>query len=356
MPRTLRLGIVGCGNIAGRYARDLVHAPQAELAGVTDIEAERAAALAEEYDTRAYPSLDDMLADDRLDVVVNLTVHHAHKAVSEQCLQAGKHVYSEKPLALTYDDARYLVELAQENGLRLGCSPFTFMGEGQQTAWKVIREGRLGRVRVVYAEVNWGRIETWHPAPEPFYQVGPLFDVGVYPLMYLTAMFGPAKRIWSYGRVLLPDRSTTAGRPFHVETPDFVLSVLEFDEGVTVRLTSTFYVTTRSTQTGIEWHGDDGSLYLSNWMNFDGTVNYAPFGEEYSRVPLVREGVEGVDWGRGVLEMVDAILEDRPHRATGEHAAHVVEILCAAAESIDRSAPVSIESKFAPPAPMPWAT
>src|SRR6185295_17646095 len=137
------------------------------------------------------------------DIVINLTVHHAHYQVTKRALEAGKHVYSEKPLALTSSEARELVTLAASRGLRLGCSPSTFLGEAQQTAATVIRSGRLGPVRAVYAEVNWGRIETWHPAPAPFYDVGVLVDVGVYPLTLLTAFLGPARRVQASGGLLL---------------------------------------------------------------------------------------------------------------------------------------------------------
>ena len=157
-------------------------------------------------------------------------------------LNAGKHVHSEKPLAMTYAEAKALVDLAQAKGLRLSCSPITFMGEAQQTAWKAIREGRLGPVRVVYAEANHGRIESWHPNPEPFYQVGALFDVGVYLLTLVTTMFGPARRATAYATVLYPDRVTKEGRPFHIATPDWVVAAVELANGTVVRLTTNFYV------------------------------------------------------------------------------------------------------------------
>src|SRR5688572_6159632 len=177
----MRVGLIGTGDIARPYITDLVNYPDdIEIVGVTDLDSERAKAFAEKYNTRAFPTTDDLLNE--IDLAVNLTTHHAHKAVTAHCIRAGKHVHSEKPLALTYEDALELVRLAEERGVRLACSPFTLMGEAQQTAWKWIRDGKLGKVRVVYAEVNWGRIETWHPAPVPFYEVGAIFDVGVYPL------------------------------------------------------------------------------------------------------------------------------------------------------------------------------
>jgi predicted dehydrogenase len=349
------VAIVGTGNIAGPYAKDLVNYPEIQFLGVADIDASRADKFAAEHSTRAYPSVDALLHDPAVEVVVNLTTHTAHKAVTEQALLGGKHVFSEKPLATTYEEARGLVGLAEQRGLRLGCSPFTLMGEAQQTAWKLIREGRLGPVRVAYAEVNWARIETWHPEPASFYQIGALFDVGVYPLTILTAMFGPARSVLAYGRVLYPDRVTKRGVPFHIDTPDFVVSMIELANGTLVRLTTNFYVGTHNKQTGIEFHGDLGSVYLKSWQHFDSPVEFSEFNKQYESLPLVREAAPGTPWGRGVWEMIRAMQDNRRHRFTGEQAAHVVEILTAAARSMQEGRAVEITSSFTPPQPMEWA-
>lgn len=349
------VAIVGCGNIANPYAKNIATYPEINFVGCADIDPARAEKLAGEYGITAYPSIEALLADPQVDVVVNLTVHHAHKDVTTQCLNAGKHVHSEKPLALTAEDAQELVRLANEKGLRLGCSPFTYMGEAQQTAWKVIREDRLGPVRLAYAEVNWGRIESWHPAPGPFYDVGPLFDVGVYPLTMLTTFFGPARRVRAYGTVLYPDRVTKEGVPFHISTPDFVTAVVELEHGPLVRLTTNFYVGHHNKQTGIELHGDKGSLYLSSWQNFDAKVEHADFGGKYEPVELLREPYSGTEWGRAVQELAQAIQQDRPHRATGAQAAHIVEILTATKRSYETGQPVEIHSNFTAPTPMEWA-
>ena len=350
------VAIIGCGNIAGPYARDLVAYPEIDLVGVTDVDLQKARDLAALHGCRVYPSVEALLADDAVDLVVNLTIHYAHQALSTQCLAAGKHVYSEKPLALTYREALKLVEFAEERGLRLGCSPFTTMGEAQQTAWKLIREDRLGTVRVAFAEVNWGRIEVWHPNPGPFYEVGVLFDVGVYPLTMLTAIFGPARRVQAYGTVLYPDRETSEGGAFHIETPDFVLAVIELQNGPVVRLTTDFYVSRFSSkQDGLEFHGDDGSIYLSTWHEFDASVELAAFNEPFAPVPLVKEPYPGIEWGRGVRDMVETIVKGEPHRATGEHAAHIVEIIEAINRSFETNRPVEVHSNFVPPAPMAWA-
>jgi predicted dehydrogenase len=348
------LGIVGAGNIAGQYARDLNTYPEIELSGVADIDTARARDLAAKSDTRAYASVDEIVGDPAIQVVVNLTTHTAHKAVITQALEAGKHVYSEKPLALSYDDARGLVELAQAKGLRLGCSPCTWMGEAQQTAWKRIRAGDLGTVRVVFAEMNWGRIESWHPSPGAFYDVGPLWDIGVYPLTLLTTFYGPARRVQASGKVLHPDRVSNAGVPFHISTPEFVTGTVELENGALVRLTVDFYVSMKTKQKGVEFHGDEGSLWLGSPQWFNAEVEYATFNEPYAPVPYLREPYEGTEWGRGVRDMVNALREDRPHRATGEQAAHVVEILEATARSMREGRAVEVASSFTPPEPLEW--
>ena len=352
-PEPVRLGIVGCGNIAGPYARALAACAETELVGVTDLEPSRAEALAAEIGCSVYPDLATMLADPAVELVVNLSIHHAHHAVSKASLQAGKHVYSEKPLAMTVDEAQELVQIADDGGLRLGCSPFTFLGEAQQAAWSAIREGRLGTVRVAYAEVNWGRIEAWHPAPEPFYEVGALFDVGVYPLTILTAFFGPATQVVAYGRVLHPDRHTKGGVPFRISTPDFVTALVELEQGVLVRLTTNFYVDQKTRQTGIEFHGDDGSLHLASWQHPDSELVIAPTGKPYE--PLASFEGTRMTWGQGVREMAQAMREGRSHRATGEQAAHVVEIMAAVATSIREGGAVRVYSSFTPPTPGGYA-
>lgn len=351
----LGVGIIGCGNIAGPYARDLAAYDEINLVGVADLEVDRAKALAAEHGCRAYDTTEGLLADEAIDLVINLTIHHAHTAVVTRCLEAGKHVHSEKPLSLTYAEAKGLVDLAQERGLRLGCSPFTFMGEAQQTAWKTVNEGHLGAVRVAYAEVNWGRIESWHPNPGPFYDVGALFDVGVYPLTILTAMFGPARKVLAYGRVLYPDRVSKENAPFHIDTPDFVVSSIELASGTLVRLTTNFYVGHHSKQSGIEFHGDLGSLYLSSWQSFDAAVEFAAFGGQYQPLPYLKKPYHGTEWGRAALDMSEAIKYNRPHRATGQQAAHVVEILEAISKSLDLGGPVEVQSEFTAPALMDWA-
>jgi predicted dehydrogenase len=350
----LRVGIIGCGNIAERYGPELVSDPRIELLGVTDLVGDKAEALARALGCRAYTSPDELLADGDVESIINLTSHQSHFEVSARALDAGKHVYSEKPLALSVSEAQELVDRAAARQRRLACAPSTFMAEAQQTAWKVLREGAIGEVRVVYAEVNWGRIESWHPAPEAFYDAGVMPDVGVYPLSILTAIYGPAQKVWAYGKVVQPDRKTADGRPFQVRTPEFVVAIVELRNGPLVRLTANWYVASQGKQEGIEFHGDDGSLFLSSWLYADAHVELAAVRGTYEPLPLVKQPERSVTWSRAVVDMASAIAEGRPHRASGQHAAHLVEIVCAASESMARHAPVEIRSTFEPPAPMEW--
>ena len=355
---TLTAAVVGCGNIAPRYVEALArHEDRLRLLGACDLDLPRAEALAASFAGKTYPSLADVLADDDVELVVNLTTHSEHAEITARSLAAGKHVYSEKPLALRVEEARELVELAGRNGVRLACAPGTFLGEAQQTAWKLIRDGRLGTVRAVYAEANWGRIESWHPRPQSICDVGPFMDVGVYPLTILTTIFGPATRVVGYGRGLLPERTTLDGMPFFPAAPDFLCAFVEFGDGCIARLTTTFYVDGRqSSQRGIEFHGDDGSLHLASFLEFDSALDLAEPDGSRTPVPLLGTPFRGIDWARGVVDLAEALAAGEPQRVTGAQAAHVVEILSAMTEAIEEGRRVEVRSKFVSPSPAEWAS
>lgn len=356
-PEALGVGIVGCGNIAARYAGDIATYPALRLVAATDIDPRRAEAFAQEHGCRAYSTLDELLADDQIQAVVNLTVHHVHYEISKRVLESGRHVYSEKPLALEPHQAHELVDLAGAKHVRLGCSPATFLGEAQQTAGRLLRDGRLGRVRAVYADVNWGRIERWHPAPAPFFDVGVMFDVGVYPLTIVTAFLGPVRQVRAWAWNLMPERTTVDGTPFRIGSPDHILAALDLEDGTTVRLTTSFYVGRPARYPGsIEFHGDVGSLFLESFQVFNAAVEVGDHAGSFEPVPYVRDPYPGTAWGRGLAEMASAIVDGRPHRATGEQAAHVVDVLAAARDSIrGEGRSVAVTSTFAAPAAMEWA-
>lgn len=350
------VAIVGCGVIADDYARDIVAAVELELVGVFDVRPDALTAFAERHATRAFRSLDELLGDDDVTIVVNLTAHTAHFSVSRAALEAGRHVYSEKPLTLDPAEARELVEIAHRSGVRLAGSPSVWLGPAAQTAWREVERGAIGTVRVVYANVDHGRIETWHPNPAGFYDVGPVFDVGVYPIALLTVIHGPVRSVRATGAILMPDRLTKSGAPFRVTADDWVTAMLTMADGALVRLTCSFYVgASRTVGEGIEFHGDDGSVLLASWTEPRASVRIAPFGGEFADVELAPgEGGGRVEWSRGLKDLARAIAEGRPHRASGEHAAHVVEVVDAVRRASASGADVGVVSSFPRPEPIGW--
>lgn len=355
----LRVVVVGCGNIAGSYGEALNTRPEIEILGASDLDGARAEAWAAKHGGRAYASLDEVLADPEVEVVINLTIQHAHVEVVTKALEAGKHVHSEKPLAPTLGEAQRLVALAKSKGLRLSCAPVTWLGEAQQTAWKLVREGRVGTPRVAYAAVDWARVETWHPNPVPFYTVGPVGDVGVYPISLLTAWFGPVHRVTAAGGVLLPDRVTKDGQPFVVSKSDFAVAMLDFRNGMRARLSANFYVgDPADRRAGFEIHGDEGSI-RSEWFAATAPLEVGSFGEPYHPVPLVREpagaGEWYCDWSAGVFELWRNLREGTPHPTSGEQAAHVVEIIEAVETAIQTGRRIELTSTFEAPQALAWA-
>ncbi len=356
MNDTIRIGLIGCGNIAGRYLDTLKEVEGLEMAAVFDLDTEKAAAFAKTYSLPWIASIQELLDDDSIDLILNLTIHHAHFEVTRTALEAGKHVFSEKPLAMTPEEAHELVRIADEHGVRLGCAPVTFLGEAQQTLAKEVQSGKLGDIRVVYAEVNHGRIESWHPAPEPFYQVGPIWDVAPYPVTFITSILGPVRSARAWGKMVHPHRTTKDGDSFTLETPDFVMAMLELETGTTVRLTANFYVAAMTpSQQNVEFHGLKGSSLIESWFNFQSPVRSADFGNTMEEVPLAFPSAFAgtVEWSRGLQDMADAIRQNRPHRCSGAHAAHVTEVLHAIHQSIEADGAVQlISSGF--PLPSPW--
>ncbi|MFB9991121.1 Gfo/Idh/MocA family protein [Deinococcus oregonensis] len=347
----VNLAVVGCGVIATPYAQGMQSYPALRLYGCFDVDPERARAYAEQQGCLAFESLEALLADPAVEIVVNLTVLPAHYAVTRQALEAGKHVFSEKPLASSSAQAQELVTLARTLGVRLACAPVTILGGAQQRALQELRAGRIGPVRVIYAEANHGRIESWHPVPQSFYGVGPLRDVGVYPLGIVTSIFGPASRVWAYGQAVKPQRVTKRGQPFEVSENDFYVALIEFASGPVLRLTASFYTTDKGKQTGIEFQGDDGQLYLSSWMAPDAALEVAQFGAVYEPLPDYTPAPQGWNWALALDDLARSLRENRPHRVPGEQAAHIVEILEAAHTSIREGKKVEVHSTFPAVAP-----
>jgi predicted dehydrogenase len=238
--------------------------------------------------------------------------------------------------------------------VRLSCAPATLLGEAQQTAWKLIRDGGIGDVRVVYGECNWGKLESWHPQPEGLYAAGALVDVGVYPLTIVTAMFGPIRRVTAYASMIEPERIRRDGGRFTLETPDFWVATCDHESGVVTRLTATFWVRP-SKQRGLEFHGSEASLWMPTWGESDSRLLRTTNGEDYEDVPLLRAAYAGFDWSLALVDLAEAIRDGRPHRMGAEHAAHVVDVLNAAERSSRAGGAVDVSSSFDPPPPLDWA-
>ena len=350
----MNVAIVGAGVIAQRYAERIAEVDGLTLVAVTDIVRERADALAAAHGAVAYETLEELLEARDVETVINLTIPSKHVEVTRAALEAGRHVHTEKPMALRADDAHELAALARERGVRLSSAPATLLGEAQQTAWQLIRNGGIGDVKVVYAEANWGLIESWHPEPESLYVSGPLVDGGVYPLTIVTAMFGPVRRVTAYATMVQPVRTRKDGKTFELETPDFWVAACEHESGVLTRLTATFWVKP-SKQRGLEFHGTTGSLWMPTWGESNSRLLLTENGEDYEAVPLLRPAYAGFDWSLALLDLAEAIRDGRPHRMSAEHAAHVIEVLNGAERSRSEGGAVEISSSFDAPEPLAWA-
>jgi predicted dehydrogenase len=319
--------IVGCGNIASRYAEDILASGTVDMVGFYDVDEERAARFADEYGGNAFESLDQAI--EAAELVLNLTIFESHYVVSHAALSRSRHVYSEKPLALRLEEAVELARLADANGVRLGAAPFTFLGEAQATALDWVRTGKLGKVRLAYAEVNHGRIETWHPNPAPFYEVGPMLDVGVYPLALLIKALGPVKKLCAIPSVIHDERIALDATPFTPGSPDYWLVDIEHAGGEKVRMTVNFYVLGDE---GVTFHGDDGSLRLDSWFAPNSALWHIPYGGEPEQVEVLG-GPDEVDWSVGVRDFVVGIENGAPSELTAELAVHMVAVLDAINQS-----------------------
>ena len=325
---------VGAGDIATRYAA-LTADSRLSLTGVCDRDAERAVSLAEEHDARAFGDLEEALEHSSAPLVLNLTNQTAHATVTEKALFAGRHVYSQKPLALEADTAAELLATAERESLGLACAPMSHLYPAQRIAGRLLAEGRLGRAGIGYAHAHVGRVTDWHHRPDPFLDVGPLYDGGVYPLTLLVAWFGPVREVRTADLLdVWPDRERGQPETSHVE------ATLSFANGLKVRLTASMYTPHRGREFyGLELHGDDGSVYLDGagamTVTTD-TVQFRRAGRDYTSVPP-----QTPDRSRTYLDAVErfvtAIVAGTSPQASARRGAHVVAV-CNAIEQAAREA------------------
>ncbi len=374
----MRIVFAGCGFVADHYARTLPLHPELEVAGVFDLDRGRARRFAEQHGLSIYGSFAEALDDASVDTVLNLTSPGAHDEVTRACLEAGKHVYSEKPLALDPSRAGDLVALAEARGLALSCAPCSLLGESAQTLWKALRELRIGRVRAVYAEMDDGpvhrmRYRSWASesgTPWPYrseFETGCTLEHAAYQVSWLAAFFGPARRVTAFSSVQVPDKGIDP--PLALNAPDFSLACIHFASGVVARLTCSILA---PRDHGLRVIGDEGVLrvpdtwhfrspvWLRRWLTIRRRTVLSPFARRL-RLPgrrqprIARSGPSQMDYLRGVEELASALGERRSPRLSARFCLHVNEIVWAIHQATEQGSSRELETSFDPVEPMPWA-
>jgi predicted dehydrogenase len=356
-PGRARIGLIGCGNISGIYLRNAARLEGIEVVAVADVERERAEARAAEFDVPRVLGVQELLSSPDVDIVLDLTVPGAHADVNRAALEAGKHVYSEKPLATTKNAGEELLRTAEERGLRIGCAPDTFLGYGLQTARRLLDEGAVGSPVAAFAAFLGSGPERWHPNPDFFYQQGggPLFDMGPYYLTALISLLGPIRRVSGSARITHATRTIGGegrqGESIQVEVPTFVSATLDFVSGPVGTLLASFDVQA-DTLPFIEIYGTEGTLVVPDPNRFDGPLRLFTRDDGWQDIPPHDE--TPVNWrGLGLADMAEAISQGRPHRASGTMAFHVLDVMSAAHETSEREAAIHIASRCDRPLPLP---
>ena len=353
-----KVGIIGCGNISGIYCQAGTKMRNIEITACADIDPARAKAKAEEFHIPKALTVAELLKDDEIGIVINLTVPLAHAAVAKAVLKAGKSVYNEKPLATTREDAKAMLKLATQKNLRIGCAPDTFLGGGLQTCRKLIDDGWIGTPIAASAFLKHRGPDAWHPNPEFFYQTGggPMFDMGPYYLTALTSMLGPVVRVSGSARASFPHRTLTGeqryGQKIPVEIPTHIAGVLDFASGVIGTITTSFDVWSHRLPF-LEIYGSEGTLSLPDPNTFGGPVLLRRgANKEWSEVPFTHGYIDNTR-GIGVADMAAAIKSRRQHRANSEMAYHVLDIMHAVHDASSQGKYVHLKSTMKRPEPLP---
>jgi predicted dehydrogenase len=365
----VKIGILGCGHVSDQYFEGLALNDLLAVVACADLDRARAEQKAAQHGVPRACAPDEMLVDPEIELVVNLTPPQAHADVSLAAIEAGKHVWSEKPLATKLEDAREVVDAATRAGVRLGCAPDTFLGGGIQTAIKLVDDGWIGpTIAGGVAMVTEPGYEIWHPDVASFYREGggPALDLGPYYVAALVAILGPVARVTSLTRATFSERiigvGPRRGERIAVEVPTHVTGALEFEGGPIVTLLMSWDVWATHLPY-IEIYGSDGSLSIANPDEFHGRPRLRrvereeleqppppPGTVDWSPIPLTQPG--DVQRGIGIADIALAIREERPHRANGEFAYHVLEVLLTLARRGGEESVVAIESRCDRPAPL----
>ena len=366
---TTVIGIIGCGDISNAYLRGAARSQLIRVKSCADLKAAAAQAKASEYGTTAVP-VDVLLADPDIEIVINLTVPLAHGPVSRQIITAGRHVYSEKPLAARFTEAQALMLAAAGRGVRVGCAPDTFLGAAHQACRRAIDAGRIGRPIAGAAAVLSHGMEHWHPNPEFFFKRGggPIHDVGPYYVTQLVNLLGPVTRVTAQASSASSTRTVTSeprrGQVIEVEVPTTVHGVLSFAGGANVSLTASWDVW-QHRRLPFEIYGSAGSMLVPDPNFFGGTPQITARDSDWQALDIsahpfgipnrtLRSGAQVADYRIiGLLDMAAALRQGRAHRANGDLALHVLEVLDAFERSSVEGRHVMIETPCERPEPVP---
>ena len=357
MSNPVKAGIVGCGDISGIYFKTCKEMGILDLVACADIKEDVAKQKGEANGVKAVP-VKDLYADPEIRIVINLTTPDAHAEVGFAAVEAGKSVYGEKPLTISRKDGEKLLKMAKKKGVLVGCAPDTFMGGGIQTCRKLIDDGAIGTPVAASASMQCHGHEGWHPNAGFYYQKGggPMFDMGPYYLTALVNLLGPVKRVTGATKMSFPERTLGAGpkkgSKVRVEVPTHIAGVMDFHSGAVATIITSFDVW-KSTYPPIEIHGTEGSLQVPDPNTWGGPVRLLKAGEdEWKDVPLTHGYAEN-SRGLGVAGMAAALTTGRKHRASGELAFHVLDLMHAFHDASDSGKRVKVASTCEKPAAMP---
>ncbi|CAM3929375.1 Gfo/Idh/MocA family protein [Lederbergia lenta] len=331
MSEKIGIGIIGCGNISSQYLKYCQTFNILDVVACSDIDIEKAKARAEEYSIPKALTVEQILADPQIDIIINLTIPAAHADVSILALEHGKHVYVEKPLAIGMQDAKKVLDVANRKGLYVGCAPDTVLGAGVQTARKLIDDGWIGTPLSATAFMMGKGPESWHPDPDFFYKegAGPLFDMGPYYITSLIQLLGPIESITATAKKGFEKRLITSkpkyGTEINVETPTHIAGNLQFLNGALATMVMSFDVFGGHHLPNIEIYGSEGTIRVPDPNYFDGYVQLSrKDNPEWKEVPHSHPYADS-GRGLGVAELAHAIRDKRQNRANGKIGYHVLE-------------------------------
>ena len=355
----INIGIIGCGYISSIYMENVPNFNHLSLIACADLDLERARSQAEQYGIPKACSVKELLDDPDIDLVINLTLPKVHAEVCIQVLEAGKHVYVEKPLAISLQEAKLVLDTAKEKGLFVGSAPDTFLGAGIQTALQLIENGEIGvPIGASAFMINRGH-EHWHPNPSFYYEKGggPMFDMGPYYLTALIALLGPINRLAGSARISYPERTVlsepNAGTKITVSTATHISGTIDFASGAIGTITTSFDAFGGSSLPPIEIYGSEGTLLVPDPNRFGGSVQLRKKDEEeFTDIPLLSNFQEN-SRGIGVADMAHAILNGKAHRANGQLAYHVLEAMHGFHDSSENGRFYQMESTCAKPDAFP---